>query len=375
MKWIQLAVVLLTVWGIMSCEKGTTRTPDHDMSDNDSMMNDTDQFSPDGDGEQSDETDDAEQPEETAETEQPDETIDDQTEDINPDEAVDTETPDMDHDSGTPSDMMDVPAGEFWMGCNEAVDTRCEYNEYPYHAVVLTDYKIDKYEVTVAQYQQCISSGACNWTENHYTTNTDISLCNLGATGKEHHPMNCVSWYGANAYCQWIGRRLPTEAEWEKAARGADGRKYPWGNTPTVSCDYAVMDDPNAGGYGCGTDGTMPVGSKPNGASPYGVYDMIGNVDEWVNDWHDDTYYASSPTNNPTGPETGTSGILRGGSWATRIMMMIHTSTLVYVCPTVVPVVGGELTRTGDLGSVARSELGGGDELRKTNRSTIIVRA
>ncbi|HNT27901.1 MAG TPA: SUMF1/EgtB/PvdO family nonheme iron enzyme, partial [bacterium] len=94
-----------------------------------------------------------------------------------------------------------------------------------------------------------------------------------------------------------------------------DGRKYPWGNTPEASCDYAVMDDSNAGGNGCGTDGTMPVGSKPNGVSPYGAYDMIGNVWEWVNDWYASDYYASSPTNDPTGPETGANRVLRGGAW------------------------------------------------------------
>ncbi|HNT28342.1 MAG TPA: SUMF1/EgtB/PvdO family nonheme iron enzyme, partial [bacterium] len=97
--------------------------------------------------------------------------------------------------------------------------------------------------------------------------------------------------------------------------RGTDGRKYPWGNEPAVSCDYAVMDDANVGGKGCGTGGTMPVGSKPNGVSPYGAYDMIGNVWEWVNDWYSSDYYASSPTNDPSGPEIGDGRVLRGGSW------------------------------------------------------------
>lgn len=233
------------------------------------------------------------------------------------DAVTDTETPDVDYGTGTPGDMVDVPAGEFQMGCDSAVDDQCDYNENPYHVVTLSAYKIGKYEVTVAEYQQCVTNGACNnnGEHYHYYTNTDDSYCNYGAEGKGNHPMQCVTWYGAKAYCEWIGGRLPTEAEWEKAARGTDGRKYPWGNEPTVSCDYAVMYDDNAGGEGCGTGGTMPVGSKPNGVSPYGAYDMIGNVWEWVNDWYDETYYETSPTNNPAGPETGYYRVLRGGSW------------------------------------------------------------
>ncbi|HSA34030.1 MAG TPA: formylglycine-generating enzyme family protein [bacterium] len=232
-------------------------------------------------------------------------------------EMPDTEQPDVDYGTGTPGEMVSVPAGEFQMGCNSAVDDQCGGDESPYHAVTLSAYKIGKYEVTVGEYQQCVTNGACNNNgENyHYYTNTDYESCNYGAEGKGIHPMQCVTWYGAKAYCEWIGGRLPTEAEWEKAARGTDGRKYPWGNEPTVSCDYVVMFDSNAGGLGCGTGGTMPVGSKPNGISPYGAYDMIGNVWEWVNDWYASGYYASSPTNDPTGPETGDARVLRGGSW------------------------------------------------------------
>ncbi|HOW50960.1 MAG TPA: formylglycine-generating enzyme family protein [bacterium] len=221
---------------------------------------------------------------------------------------------------GGPDDiggMVDVPAGEFQMGCNSAVDDQCRGNESPYHAVTLSTYKIGKYEVTVGEYQKCVANGACNNSnenEPHYWTNTDDSYCNLGATGKENHPMQCVTWYGAKAYCEYIGQRLPTEAEWEKAARGTDGRKYPWGNE-TATCDYAVMHDDNADGDGCGSGGTMPIGSKEAGKSPYGAYDMAGNVWEWVNDWYGETYYETTPTNNPAGPDSGDSRVLRGGSW------------------------------------------------------------
>lgn len=239
----------------------------------------------------------------------------DTIDDIQPDETVDIETPDI--DTKGPDDigaMVDVPAGEFWMGCNEAVDDQCSSDEYPYHAVTLSAYKIGKYEVTVGEYQQCVVNGACNNSnedEPHYGTNTGDSSCNLGATDKDNHPMQCVTWYGAKAYCEWIGGRLPTEAEWEKAARGTDGRKYPWGNE-TATCDYAVVYE---GGYGCGSGGTMPIGSKDAGKSPYDIYDMAGNVEEWVNDWFGKNYYESLPTNNPVGPEAGVARVLRGGSW------------------------------------------------------------
>ncbi|HSA33010.1 MAG TPA: formylglycine-generating enzyme family protein [bacterium] len=269
-------LVMMAVLFIVSCGDDGTETPDTDTVINDTVTNDS--------------------------------TI------------PDTEQPDADTggNTGTPGEMVEVPAGEFWMGCNEAVDDQCEGDESPYHAVTLSAYKIGKYEVTVGEYQQCVTNGTCNNSnenEPHYYTNTDIPYCNLGAPDRDNHPMNCLSWYGAKAYCEWIGGRLPTEAEWEKAARGTDGRKYPWGDTPAVSCDYAVMDDDDAGGEGCGTDGTMPVGSKPNGVSPYGAHDMIGNVWEWVNDRYDEDYYTSSPTNNPTGPETGDGRVMRGGSW------------------------------------------------------------
>ncbi|HSA34562.1 MAG TPA: SUMF1/EgtB/PvdO family nonheme iron enzyme, partial [bacterium] len=174
----------------------------------------------------------------------------------------------------------------------------------------------------------------------HYSSSmTDDSPCNYDAEGKKDQPMNCVTWYGADAYCKWIGGRLPTEAEWEKAARGTAGRKYPWGNEPAVSCDYAVMGPHNdsTGEYddGCGTGGTMPVGSKPNGVSPYGAYDMIGNVWEWVHDWCCSDYSIySSLANNPKGPISGDQRMMRGGAWKSSYDEVLRASARRYGSPT-----------------------------------------
>jgi len=202
--------------------------------------------------------------------------------------------------------MCQVPAGSFWMGCNEEVDLFCDQlflGEYPYHEVYLDAFEIDMFEVTQAQYYLCYIEGTCTQPGDGFDPET------MG-----DFPVVDVSWEQSKAFCEWAGKRLCTEAEWEKAARGTDGRRYPWGNEP-ASCEYAVMNDQ---GPGCGTGATMPVGSKPTGASPFGPMDMAGNVLEWVNDYYLNTYYSTCANgcSNPQGPDEAMPGhgrVIRGG--------------------------------------------------------------
>ena len=190
--------------------------------------------------------------------------------------------------------MVYIPAGEFLMGeSDNEFDTQAQ----PQHKVYLDGYWMDKTEVTQKMYTKCVTEGKC------------ISR-SVEMEGDDHPAVN-VYWTDARKYCEWAGRRLPTEAEWEKGARGIDGRIYPWGNEG-ATCEYAVIDD--GSGPGCGQGySTWPVGSKPKGASPYGLLDMAGNVWEWVADWYGGTYYADSPYENPIGPSSGYEHILRGG--------------------------------------------------------------
>jgi len=205
-----------------------------------------------------------------------------------------------------------VPAGEFLMGSNEKRDRDASDDEMPQHQVYLDAYYIGRTPVTNAQYQRFVQTAGHpapeHWKQGRIPA------------GLDDHPVVCVSWDDAVAYCQWltgqignpqsaIGNlvvRLPTEAEWEKAARGTDGRIYPWGN------DWDSRKCNSSEGV---KGGTTPVGAYPAGASPYGCLDMAGNVWEWCADWYDENYYRNSPTSNPAGPNTGDGRVLRGGSW------------------------------------------------------------
>jgi formylglycine-generating enzyme required for sulfatase activity len=209
--------------------------------------------------------------------------------------------------------MVYVPAGEFLMGSSENVGSA---DEHPQHVVFLDAFWMDQTEVTNHQYQHCVAAGHC--AEPGFREDDRFQAPNQPVIG--------VRWEHAVAYCEWAGARLPTEAQWEKAARGTDGRAYPWGNTFDASrlnfCDrnclykeehdkYILKLDEEDDGYAQ----TAPVGSFPAGASPYGALDMAGNVDEWVADWYAKDYYSRSPGHNPQGPDPADSRVLRGGAW------------------------------------------------------------
>ncbi|MFN8411196.1 MAG: SUMF1/EgtB/PvdO family nonheme iron enzyme [Anaerolineales bacterium] len=188
--------------------------------------------------------------------------------------------------------MALVPAGEFIMGSDSG-----DGDEKPIHKVELKAFYIDVYEVTKKDYFSCVASQACQ-----LPVGSGVSY----DPSEAEYPVGMVTWDMAKAYCEWRDARLPTEAEWEKAARGTDGRTYPWGEAEP-SCSLV--------NYGDCVHGPVPVGSYPNGISPYGIYDMSGNVFEWVNDYYSDVYYAISPAQDPQGPTNGEYRVIRGGSY------------------------------------------------------------
>ena len=196
--------------------------------------------------------------------------------------------------------MIFVSEGEFLMG---SVNGEGDGDEEPQHAVFLDSYWIDQFEVTNAMYANCVSAGVCSlpvsvasYSISHYYGNPEY----------EDFPVVNVTWYQARKYCHWAERSLPSEAQWEKAARGKDGAKYPWGNT-----------DPNENlaNYSELKNDLSRVGSLPQGASPYGVMDMAGNAAEWVEDFYGEYPTISYTFTTPLGPATGSYRILRGGSW------------------------------------------------------------
>jgi formylglycine-generating enzyme required for sulfatase activity len=194
-----------------------------------------------------------------------------------------------------------VPAGPAFLGCNEVVDEECDRTDRPGRRVQVAAFAIGRTEVSVARYRRCVEAGACS-AEGLGVPVKDGEprpewsvQCNWGRAGREDHPINCIDWSQADAYCRWVGGRLPSEAEWEKAARGTDGRKYPWGDlafeaagaVANIGDAEAKRQDPElevAEGYDDGFHLTAPAGSFPAGASPYGALDMIGNVWEWTAD-------------------------------------------------------------------------------------------
>jgi len=221
--------------------------------------------------------------------------------------------------------FVEIPADSFIMGSNDGSS-----DEKPIHTVYLDKYYMGKYEITVGQFRKFVnatgyktdaekSGGASVYTNGTWQNKADANWGNPYFSQGENSPVVCISWYDANAYCDWAGGLpLPTEAQWEKAARGTDGRKYPWGNSWVGNkCNYGLPSTPSYPGANDGYKYTFPVGSFSTGISPYGCYDMAGNVWEWCSDWYGENYYDSSPSSNPTGPASSSWSyrVLRGGSW------------------------------------------------------------
>ena len=221
--------------------------------------------------------------------------------------------------NGAVRDRVTIPAGPFWMGCNASVDNNCATWEKPQHEVTLSGYAIDRYEVAVDKYELCVKASICP-TPVPWGQDTGDYQRNWKAAGRSKHPINGVGHTAAALYCGWVGGRLPTEAEWEKAARGGcdkypgkDCAKsmpvYPWGNQAAFDCQKHVHKTTKDG---CGTGTTLPVGSKAQGASVYGVHDMAGNVAEWVSDRYSETYYGESAKTDPPGPSSGSKIVHKG---------------------------------------------------------------
>lgn len=235
-----------------------------------------------------------------------------------------------------PNGMITIRSGQFWLGSPAGEGNA---DEHPQLHAVLRDYCFDRTEVTVRAYRECVQQGGCpppaSTIEWNGVTDGERRLfgpaCNVARQGADEHPMNCVDWTMAQSYCRWRGGRLPSEAEWEFAARGTEGRRYPWGGEETHpsrlnACDSdarqwahergVVWQSMYAASDGWAT--TAPVGSFVAGAAASsGALDMAGNVWEWTADWYADGYrgYEHDPVSNPIGPTSGALRVVRGGGW------------------------------------------------------------
>ena len=212
-----------------------------------------------------------------------------------------------------PVPMATIPAGAFLLGSPEG---KGRADEWPQRSVYLDAFAIDQVEVTNQRYLAFVTTTGHRNPPNPYGDGALVSV-----TGIEHLPVVQITWYDAKAYCSWAKKRLPTEAEWEKAARGTDGRLFPWGNEPATSrranFDREWQDE----------NTLHSVGSLPGGDSPYGVKDMAGNAREWVQDWYDPEYYGHAPDRNPQGPDKkGVVRSIRGGSWHSPVSDITTTA-------------------------------------------------
>lgn len=205
----------------------------------------------------------------------------------------------------TQGQQVFIPGGQFTMGCLSG----CESDEIPSHTVEISAFYIDKYEITNSQYDSCVAKGRC--TPAHY--NDGACLMWNGSSFKKvkvpdefqkpQFPVACVSWRQADAFCSWKGMKLPTEAQWEYAASGVDKKTYSWGNESPSQAKCRMA----------GQNFSTKIGSYPPNAK--GLFDMTGNVWEWVSDYYSADYYTNSPSRNPKGPEVGLYKVLRGGGW------------------------------------------------------------
>jgi len=191
--------------------------------------------------------------------------------------------------------MVLVPAGEFTMGSEQGDD-----DEQPVHRVGLDSFYLDTFEVTNGRFAKFVAAIQSEPPWGFADQETPVV--------QAERPVRWVNWLEATGYCLWAGKRLPSEAEWEKAARGTDGRTYPWGNEPPTAA-HAVF------GLKEGDETVSPIGNRDAGSSPYGVHDLAGNLYEWVTDWYDDAFYTQPAASNPRGPVEGTTKVQRGGSY------------------------------------------------------------
>lgn len=207
--------------------------------------------------------------------------------------------------------MIKIDRGRFTLGCRARRDPECEPDEQPPRRVYLDSFAIDTYEVTWRKYAECVAAGVCTkvalaqcevWTGEGFVRGAGLPMTFFDPD----LPVVCVTWTQAAEYCAWVGKRLPTEPEWERAARGLERAQYPWGDAPPT-CERAQN-------YQCGYV-TTPVGGRPAGASPEGVHDLAGNVSEWVDDWYDPGAYRTMGRYNPAGPAAGEVRVVRGGSF------------------------------------------------------------
>lgn len=211
--------------------------------------------------------------------------------------------------------MVLIPAGEFVMGTSLSQRDGGR-DEYPERRIFLDGFYMDAYEVTNGRYLEFVKATGHRLPEHPRDKSLTLWKGDTVADAFKDHPVVNVDWHDAEAYCRWAGRRLPTEAEWERVARSTTGRRFPWGDAEPTRTLANYLNQWRSGA------GLEPVGSHPQGASPEGVHDLQGNVWEWVSDWYDAHYYEKGPSRNPKGPAAGTRKVIRGSGWESEAPLL-----------------------------------------------------